>query len=179
MNLNLRAYCVIGLGNVKDLTKILTEISENDVSFVSGTGLIIATFMSTWNISEIEDLINGEEKSYIMFEMTPGFFSANIRDKQFQQTLFGGPIENSEFYKNIEDTFNKLNDMDIFKDIDDGIVDESDDYMTIMDFMKNTKKREEEEEPALDDILDRISEVGFENLSDKEKVLLERYSKNK
>jgi hypothetical protein len=110
--------------------------------------------------------------------MTPGFFSANIRDKQFQETLFGGPIENSEFYRNIEDSLNKLNDMDLFNDIEDGMVEDDDDFMSIKDLVKNTKRREEEEEPALDDILDRISQVGFENLSDREKVLLEKYSKN-
>lgn len=177
MNLNLRAYCVIGLGNIKNLTKVLTELSESEVSYVSGTGLIIATFITSLNIVEIENTLNDKEKSYIIFEMTPGFFSANIRDKQFQETLFGGPIENSEFYRNIEDSLNKLNDMDLFNDIEDGMV-EDDDFMSVKDLVKNTKRREEEEEPALDDILDRISQVGFENLSDREKVLLEKYSKN-
>jgi len=177
MNLNLRAYCVIGLGNIKNLTKVLSELSESEVSYVSGTGLIIATFITSLNIVEIENTLNDKEKSYIIFEMTPGFFSANIRDKQFQETLFGGPIENSEFYRNIEDSLNKLNDMDLFNDIEDGMV-EDDDFMSVKDLVKNTKRREEEEEPALDDILDRISQVGFENLSDREKVLLEKYSKN-
>ena len=112
MNLNVRAYCLVGLGNIKDLTKLLTEISESEVSFVSGTGLVIATFMSSWNISEIEKYLNENEKSYIVFEMTPGFFSANIRDDKFQETLFGGPIENTSFFQKIEDTLSQLKDIE-------------------------------------------------------------------
>ncbi len=175
MKLNVRAYCLVGLGNIKDLTKLLTEISESEVSFVSGTGLVIATFMSSWNISEIEKYLNENEKSYIVFEMTPGFFSANIRDDKFQETLFGGPIENTSFFQNIEDTLSQLKDIDLFNDLQGEEIE--DDYMTIMDFMKNSFKKEEEKEPDLDEVLDKISRVGFENLSEKEKVFLDNYSK--
>jgi len=175
MKLNVRAYCFVGLGNIKDLTKLLTEISESEVSFVSGTGLVIATFMSSWNISEIEKYLNENEKSYIVFEMTPGFFSANIRDDKFQETLFGGPIENTSFFQNIEDTLSQLKDIDLFNDLQGEEIE--DDYMTIMDFMKNSFKKEEEKEPDLDEVLDKISRVGFENLSEKEKVFLDNYSK--
>lgn len=176
MNLNLRAYCLVGLGNVKNLTGILEELATSEVSFVSGTGLIIATFMSELNVSDIEKRLNKDEKSYIVFEMTPGFFSANIRDDKFQDTLFGGKIDNTEFYQNIQDSLDIFKQMDLFKDIEDMHEGEEDDYMTIIDFMKKSHKKEEVE-PDLDDILDKISKVGFENLSDKEKVLLEKYSK--
>ena len=176
MNLNLRAYCLVGLGNVKNLTGILEELATSEVSFVSGTGLIIATFMSELNVSDIEKRLNKNEKSYIVFEMTPGFFSANIRDDKFQDTLFGGKIDNTEFYQNIQDSLDIFKQMDLFKDIEDMHEGEEDDYMTIIDFMKKSHKKEEVE-PDLDEILDKISKVGFENLSDKEKVLLEKYSK--
>ena len=176
MNLNLRAYCLVGLGNVKNLTGILEELATSEVSFVSGTGLIIATFMSELNVSDIEKRLNKDEKSYIVFEMTPGFFSANIRDDKFQNTLFGGKIDNTEFYQNIQDSLDIFKQMDLFKDIEDMHEGVEDDYMTIIDFMKKSHKKEEVE-PDLDDILDKISKVGFENLSDKEKVLLEKYSK--
>ena len=176
MNLNLRAYCLVGLGNVKNLTGILEELATSEVSFVSGTGLIIATFMSELNVSDIEKRLNKDEKSYIVFEMTPGFFSANIRDDKFQDTLFGGKIDNTEFYQNIQDSLDIFKQMDLFKDIEDMHEGEEDDFMTVIDFMKKSHKKEEVE-PDLDEILDKICKVGFENLSDKEKVLLEKYSK--
>jgi hypothetical protein len=108
--------------------------------------------------------------------MTPGFFSANIRDDKFQDTLFGGKIDNSEFYQNIQDSLDIFKQMDLFKEIEDMKEGDENDFMTVIDFMKKSHKKEEVE-PDLDEILDKISKVGFENLSDREKVLLEKYSK--
>jgi hypothetical protein len=174
-NLNIRKYCIIGLGNVTGVTKLLSEISETDVAYVSGSGLVIATFHSAMHLAEIETLLNDEEKSYIVFEMTPGFFSANIKDKKFQNTLFGGPIDNTGFHENIIKSLEDLKDIKIeFKQMD-----EIEDFEDLMDFIPRGNKRVEEPEPDMDDILDRISEVGYEKLTKKEKELLDKYSQSK
>lgn len=174
-NLSIRHYCVVGLGNVSGVTKLLSEISETDVAYVSGSGLVIATFQSAMHLSEIESLLNDEEKSYILFEMTPGFYSANIKDKKFQNTLFGGPIDNSKFHQSIIDSLDQLKGMNIeFKKIED------DDFEDILsEITKDRKVESNEPDPDMDDILDRISEVGYEKLTKKEKDLLEKYSQNK
>ena len=85
----LRSYCIVGINNVEELKEDLTIISETNVNFVSGDGLIIATFKSTFNINEIDELLKLSKKSFIVFEMTPGFYSANLMDKEYQQALFG------------------------------------------------------------------------------------------
>lgn len=172
-SLNIRKYCVIGLGNVSGMNKLLSSISETDVTYVSGSGLIIATFQSAFHLSEIEILFNQEEKSYIIFEMTPGFFSANIKDKKFQDTLFGGPIDNSEFPKNISTILDTLKNMKFeFREIND---------VEMEKFIKFDKNEEDDiEEPDVDDILDKISKIGgYEKLSKKEKDLLNKYSQGK
>jgi len=175
-NLNIRKYCMIGLGNVSGVTKLLSEISETEVAYVSGSGLVIATFSSAMHLAEIETLLNDEEKSYIIFEMTPGFFSANIKDKKFQNTLFGGPIDNTQHHQNIIDTLEGLKDIKIeFKKIDD--LDEFEDLIGFIP--KSGIPKVEEPDPDMDDILDRISEVGYEKLTKREKELLEKYSQGK
>jgi hypothetical protein len=158
----IRKYCIIGLGNVSGVTKLLSEISEEDVAYVSGSGLVIATFISAFSLTEVEQLLKDEEKSFIVFEMTPGFYSADIKDEKFQNTLFGGPMDNSQLYKNIADNASSI--MEIMKNkVVDG------DYEVLPD----------EPDPDMDDILDRISEVGYEKLSVKEKKLLKKYSEEK
>jgi hypothetical protein len=175
-NLNIRKYCIIGLGNVSGVTKLLSEISETEVAYVSGSGLVIATFSSAMHLAEIETLLNDEEKSYIVFEMTPGFFSANIKDKKFQNTLFGGPIDNTSFHENMIKSLEDLKNIKIeFKQMD-----ELDGFEDIMDFIpKSGIPKVEEPDPDMDDILDRISEVGYEKLTKKEKELLDKYSQGK
>lgn len=158
----IKSYCIIGLGNVSGVTKILSEISDTDVAYVSGSGLVIATFTTAFKLVEIEDLLKEEEKSYIIFEMTPGFYSAFIKDKNFQDTLFGGPIDNTKFYNNIADSAESIIDLLGKKVVDSEFI------ITA-----------EEPEPDMDDILDRISEVGYENITPKEKKLLKKYSEEK
>jgi|TARA_R110000803_G_scaffold59391_2_gene117954 hypothetical protein len=99
----LKNYCIIGLGKVDEVKDDLTVISESSINFVSGEGLLIATFTSTFHIGEIEDILKTNERSYIIFEMTPGFFSANIENKEFQESLFGSLTMN-----NNNDAYNKL-----------------------------------------------------------------------
>jgi protein-arginine kinase activator protein McsA len=95
-NLNfIRKFCIIGLGNTEELKEDLTVISETSVNFVSGEGLIIATFESAFALPEIEELLNMSKRSYIIFEMTMGFYSANIENKEFQTALFGGEIDST------------------------------------------------------------------------------------
>jgi hypothetical protein len=174
-NLDIRKYCLIGLGNVSGVTKFLSEISETDVAYVSGSGLVIATFSTPLHLAEIEDLLNQQEKSYIVFEMTPGFFSANIKDKKFQNTLFGGPIDNTKFNQGIIDSLENLKDMRIeFRKVDD--------FEDLMEFAEEIVEEgvsDNEPDPDMDDLLDKISEVGYEKLSKKEKNLLKKYSEEK
>jgi hypothetical protein len=105
----LRKFCIIGLGSTEELKEDLTIISETSVNFVSGEGLIIATFETTFNIVEIEELLSMGNRSYIIFEMTAGFFSANIENKEFQNALFGGDIDNSRSaYHIMEETLKNI-----------------------------------------------------------------------
>ena len=105
----LRKFCIVGLGSTEELKEDLTIISETDINFVSGEGLIIATFETSFLLPEIEDLLNLSNRSYIIFEMTMGFYSANIENKEFQDALFGGQIDNTKnpFYV-IEETLKNM-----------------------------------------------------------------------
>jgi len=92
----LRKFCIIGLGTTEELKEDLTIISETSVNFVSGEGLIIATFQTAFMMPEIEELLKMSNRSYIIFEMTAGFYSASIENKEFQEALFGGEIDSSK-----------------------------------------------------------------------------------
>jgi protein-arginine kinase activator protein McsA len=105
----IRKFCIIGLGNIEELKEDLTVISETSVNFVSGEGLIIATFESAFVLPEIEELLNMSNRSYIIFEMTMGFYSANIENKEFQNALFGGDVSsNNTSYNMMLETIKKV-----------------------------------------------------------------------
>lgn len=146
----LKNYCIVGLGKVDEVKEDLTILSETSVNFVSGEGLIIATFTSAFHISEIEDLLNMNGRSYIIFEMTPGFFSANIENKEFQETLFGNLAKDNNSFLKMEDVMNKIrenlkNGEDYFDLFDDSttIVDKTDEEL-----LEEAIKNEDYEEAA-------------------------------
>jgi cellobiose-specific phosphotransferase system component IIA len=120
----LKNYCIIGLGKVEDVKEDLTEISETSINFVSGDGLIIATFTSAFHIGEIEEILKTNGRSYILFEMTPGYFSANIENKEFQTALFGSIINNGNANSKIEEALNKIS-----EDIKNGKMDDMESFM--------------------------------------------------
>lgn len=105
----LRNYCIIGLSDdekeIDDIKEDLSIISETTINFVSGSFLLIATFSSAFTVSEIQELLEMTERSYIVFEMTPGYFSASFKNKEYQNALFGGVINT---YKN---SLNKMEEM--------------------------------------------------------------------
>jgi hypothetical protein len=146
----LKNYCIVGLGKVDEVKEDLTILSETSVNFVSGEGLIIATFTSAFHISEIEDLLNMNGRSYIIFEMSPGFFSANIENKEFQETLFGNLAKDNNSFLKMEDVMNKIrenlkNGEDSFDLFDDSttIVDKTDEEL-----LEEAIKNEDYEEAA-------------------------------
>lgn len=111
----LKKFCIIGLGSTEELKEDLTIISETSVNFVSGEGLIIATFETAFTLPEIEELLNMGGRSYIIFEMTIGFYSANIENKEFQNALFGGEVDSSKSpYFMMEEALKQIRDKIFF-----------------------------------------------------------------
>ena len=82
----LKSYCLVVLDGKESLMDVLTHISETNVNFVSGKfvggeKLVIATLKSSFNILEIQELLNMVIKSYVIFEMTPGFYGAKLENE--------------------------------------------------------------------------------------------------
>jgi hypothetical protein len=113
--LNLTDYCVVGLGKIDELKEDLRQIAEKNFNVVYGNGLLIGTFKSAFNIWEIEDILKTNNRSYIIFEMNIGFFSASLEDENFQEKLFGSLADRSPFVK-MEEQLSKMKD-EIFNSV--------------------------------------------------------------
>jgi hypothetical protein len=109
----LKSYCLVVLDSKESLMDVLSHISETNVNFVTGKflggeKLVIATLKSTFNILEIEELLNMVIKSYIIFEMTPGFYGAKLEDQSYEEALFGKEINKLPFIQ-IQEALKELN----------------------------------------------------------------------
>ena len=163
----LRSYCLIGMGDIEDFKEDLSYVTESNINFVSGNEMIIITFKTTFKIGELEDYLNMNQRTYIVFEATPGFFSANLNNVEFQKALFGGAIDNSK-----NNTFVINEGMQEFLDS----IKEDLEYDEV-EYAQEQKHHKEI--PSLDNLLDKIGEEGIEKLTDTEKNILNNYSKTK
>lgn len=159
--IRLKKYCLIGLDNIEEIQKDLEFISNDVVNFATGEELIIATFKSELNIIEMEEFLNIEKRAYIVFEMLPATFSANLLIEKFQKALFGGKVDNREFTPLFEARMKMENIMTSSEEIVD--------LNKIMDV--------EPIKPTMDELLDKINNVGLDKLSKIEKQYLKEYSK--
>jgi len=159
--IRLKKYCLIGLDDIEKIQKDLEFISDDIVNFATGEEIIIATFKSELNIIELEEFLNMEKRAYIVFEMLPATFSANLLIEKFQEALFGGKVDNTEFTPLFEARLKMENIMTSSEEIVD--------LNKIMDI--------EPIKPTMDELLDKISKVGLDKLSKIEKQYLKEYSK--
>lgn len=161
----IRSYCLVGIGDTEDVKEDLIFISESNPNYVGGKGILISTFTSTLHIVEIEEFLNMNERSFIIFEMTPGFFSASLKDRRLQQILFGGKIDNSNVFSfKMEENLREF--IETLKE----------DMAPDLKLQKNISNQLEDI-PTLDDLLDKINDIGVKNLTEKEIKLLKKYSK--
>ncbi len=158
----LKNYCLIGLDEITEIQQDLEYISESVVNYATGDSLIIATFKSSLNIIELEDFLNTHQRAYIVFEMLPATYSANLMLEKFQKALFGGKIDNTEFLP----LFQVRNNMEGV--LGQMLEEERFDKRNIQDIQPI--------KPTMDELLDKIGKVGLENLSRIEKEYLKEYS---
>jgi len=160
----IRNYCLVGLGETENIKEDLIFVSESSPNYVGGKGLLISTFTSTLHIIEIEEFLNMNERSFLIFEMTPGFYSATLKDRRLQEILFGGKIDNSNMFSfKMEENLREFIE-DIRGDIINEVGGADDPYA------------EDMEPPTLDDLLDKINNIGYKNLTEDEVKQLKKYS---
>jgi|TARA_R110000772_G_scaffold47540_2_gene108637 hypothetical protein len=161
----IRNYCLVGMGEVSDIKEDIVFISETNPNYVGGKGMLISTFSSTLHILEVEDFLNLNERSFIIFEMTPGFFSATLNDRKLQNLLFGGKIDNSDpFSFKMEENLREF-----IEDIRGDVISEI--AGTDVEFTL-----EDDTPLTLDELLDKINDVGYKNLTTNELNQLKKYS---
>ncbi len=159
-------YCIAVLGNTKNVKLEIKKISEGDVRFADGSGLLLCTFQSVATAAELTDFFQGNGRSFLLFEMGKDNYGAFLAKENLHNQLFGHMKENTL------GILSKMTDKimaDIIKF--QPIADSGDtEVQSIVDV---TKMSDSEITEMLNSILDK----GFENLTDYDKELLGKLRK--
>lgn len=157
-----RNYCIVVMGETKGALDEITKISETKPNVLDAKGILIATFSSIAEPSELTEWFIENNRSFLIFDLDKKSSGFNITKKEIHEGLFG-------FLKDINvDEMGK----NFIKTIDVYVEPKS---RPIQDSLKNKldpKKIEEMGPSEKQELLNQLIDSGLENLTEQDKKLL-------
>lgn len=177
-------YCIIVLGDNSNTETILRKVINGKFNHLNLIKVFVSTFETDLSLWEIEKTLISHKKSFFLTKMDTTNFSGIIQDSKIHDSLFLDFIEkitnisnqeslNEEEYDQTPpppDFFEyESNEFDIEKELNEI-------RKNSLNRFKNKYKKAVEVTLSLDELLDKINEVGYDNLSETEKDTLKKYS---
>lgn len=179
-----RDYCIVVLGKVEGALMEIVNVSDNKPKTLPAKGLLICTFNSVADASELEDYFTSLGRTFFLFEVGADNTGYNVSNEEVHEALFG----------DIESKDNNLSEKS--KSLLNAILDSVDlqpssgttpEINTRVD--KETKaetkkvfKEESYENLSNEEKIDLMNEIldkGHENMDEYDKKVLKALSKKK
>ena len=172
--MRLRNYCVIIMGDTKDVFLEIEKVSDDKPNVLDAKGIVIATFSSTLTINELNEWFKLHNRSYFVFDLSTSGF--NITKKEIHDGLFGFlGISNKDILdKRASDLMSAIEDAKIIQENSKKVkIDKPIDFKTeirpkrlsLSDIESMTNKEKEE-------LMNNIIDKGVKNLTEYDKKLL-------
>lgn len=173
--MRLRNYCVVIMGDTKDVFLEIEKVSDDKPNVLDAKGIVIATFSSTLTINELNEWFKLHDRSYFVFDLSTSGF--NITKKEIHDGLFGFlAVSNKDILeKRASDLMSAIEDAKIIQETSkknknkSGYVDIKTEIkprrLSPSDIESMTIKEKEE-------LMNNIIDKGVENLTDYDKKIL-------
>lgn len=161
-----RNYCMVVIGDTKAVYPEIDKISEGKPNFLDGKGMIIATFTSFMDPSELTDYFTFNNRNFLLFDLNKensGFF---ITKKDIHEGLFG-------FLKDMDEEVLKnksVNFLNVLKS-DSTITAQTETVATKC--LVTEKDIESMTKSEKQDLFNKIIDAGVENLTEHDKKILD------
>lgn len=177
-------YCIIVIGDNKNTHEILSKVINGKFNNLDLNKIFVSTFESDYSIWEIEEILHSNKKSFFLTKMDGENFTATIQDAKIQNDLFLDYVQKMISLNNKELNETDFLNFDIIgEEPPQDFFDHEPNYDEIKsnleEIKRNTSKNKNKKTLSLDELLDKISVVGYDNLSDFEKDTLKMYSESK
>ena len=187
MNMKFRNYCLVIMGNTKNVLIEIEKISENKPNILDATGILIATFTSSVSPKELDDWFKLNQRSFLLFDLNADTSAFNILKVDIQEGLFGflreSTIETLEIKSvdfddmvkkevNVSPEQRKINEdriKKIFKDAQERNKNISKN-ISESDILNMTRAERNE---MVNNIISSSEKVGFDKLTVRDKKILE------
>lgn len=180
-------YCIIVIGDNKNTHEILSKLINGKFNNLDLNRVFVSTFESDYNIWEIEKTMFEHKKSFFLSKMDGENFTATIQDAKIQNDLFLDYVQKMISLNNKELNETDFLNFDIISDEEppQDFFDHEPNYDEIKSNLEEIKKNvskyknKNKKELTLDELLDKINDVGYDKLTDFEKDTLKMYSESK
>ena len=164
-----RNYCIVVMGNTSGVQAEIAKICEGDPNVLDAKGVLIATFTSFAEPSELTAWFTENNRNFLIFDLDKKNSGFNITKKEIHEGLFG-------FLKNVNT--NEMND-NFLKSV--SLSSETKDVKTVKKPISDSLKKKNKLDPKYieklspsekQELLNELIDSGLDNLTEADKKLL-------
>jgi hypothetical protein len=172
-----RSYCIVVMGETSGCKLEIGKIAEDSPRFLEAKGIVISTFTSIAEVSELTDYFKSLNRNFLIFDTDPETSGYFLTNEGLNDALFGHISK--EYDLELEDLTNKL--IDDVSSVNDKASSGITSYGSRTFVKPKTRYRKEmlkemgkkDREKLMNEILDK----GVDNLTDHDKEILEFLTK--
>ena len=164
-----RNYCVVVMGDTLGVVQEIEKISDSKPNILDAKGIIIATFTSFVEPSEISEWFTVNNRSFLVFDLNENNSGFNITKKDIHEGLFG-------FLREVNQEQLESKSLDFLSTMPSGIINGKSGFtvsdaevveneISEADIEQMTKSEREE-------MMNQLIENGIENLTEYDKKIL-------
>lgn len=173
-----RNYCIVVMGNMEAVKDDIIKIAESKPRYLDAKGILIATFSSVAEPSELKDFFQYNDRSFLLFDLDKEFSGYHLDNQDLNKHLFGYLMNEGDKLKEMSNklmgdlsaTTNNQKIVNNYKTINNPKIEPAIDYSEL------TKK---ERDKLLNTIIDKYESIGIEKISDSDKDILNKISELK
>jgi hypothetical protein len=160
-----RNYCMVVIGNTKAVYPEIDKVSEGKPNFLDGKGMIIATFTSFMDPTELTDYFMSNDRNFLLFDLNTENSGYFITKSDIHEGLFGFLKEmDEEELKNKSEEFLTILKSETITSSAETVTTKC--LVTEKEILQMSKTEKQ-------DLFNKIIDSGIENLTDYDKKILD------
>lgn len=171
-----RNYCIVVMGNMDAVKDDIIKIAESKPRYLDAKGILIATFASVAEPSELKDFFNFNGRSFLLFDLDKDFSGYHLDNDKLNTHLFGYLAEQGEKLKEMSDRLM----VDLSASTKDKkIIQELKPKTKLSPKISYSELSKKERESLVNNIIDKYQSIGISKISDSDKNILQKISELK
>lgn len=173
-----RNYCIVVMGNMESVKEDITKIAETIPRYLDAKGILIATFASVAEPSELKEFFQYNGRSFFLFDLDKEFSGYHLDNEKLNTHLFGYLISQGDKLKDMSDKLMgdlsaSTNNQKIIKN------NKKINRSKVEPMINYSELSKKERDNLLNSIIDKYESIGISKISDSDKDILNKISELK